>query len=92
MLKEYDTDGDGQFSLTEVEAIVTNLIHQKKRVKEFKMVALAGVGGAILPCRSLVPDQMPSMCCSVRRTRTGLRLNVFDHASGERNVQGPIAG
>eukprot|EP01043_Picozoa_sp_COSAG02_P122439 COSAG02_NODE_59348_length_274_cov_1.045714_1_plen_78_part_10 len=46
MLIEFDSDGNGQFSVQEVETIVTNLIAQKQRVKDFQ--AFAG-----LACLSL---------------------------------------
>jgi hypothetical protein len=47
-------DGDGQFSVGEVEAIISNLISMKKRVRDLKYVAMAAFVALILVCATML--------------------------------------
>jgi CRP-like cAMP-binding protein len=53
MLKEYDTDGDGQFSVDEVETIISTLLQTKKRAKSMKYVAMAAFVALLAVCASM---------------------------------------
>eukprot|EP01052_Picozoa_sp_SAG31_P010505 SAG31_NODE_577_length_13952_cov_2.717121_2_plen_1076_part_00 len=53
MLKEYDTDGDGQFSVDEVEAIVSSLLHTKKEAKNMRYLLLAAFVAILALCASM---------------------------------------
>ena len=54
MLKQFDLDGDGQFSTEEVEAIICNLIQAKKRARDMKYVAFAAFVALLGVCASML--------------------------------------
>lgn len=52
VLKECDTDGDGQFSIDEVESIISTLLTTKKQAKSMQYVAMAAFVALLAVCAS----------------------------------------
>eukprot|EP01043_Picozoa_sp_COSAG02_P071181 COSAG02_NODE_12904_length_1474_cov_1.425455_1_plen_178_part_10 len=58
LLNDFDVDGDGQFSVSEVEAIVSSLILQKRRVKDMQYFAVAAFVSLLVVCFAMLGVNM----------------------------------